>query len=1034
MAAPREVRTLIQRFQGNRAAYVSGPYNETQLRREFLDPLFIALGWDVANVSGAAEAYKDVVHEDAIKVSGATKAPDYCFRIGGTRKFFVEAKRPSVRIKDDASPAYQLRRYAWSAKLPLSILTTFAELSVYDCRVKPDKKDPASTARILYLTWEEYEPRWDELAGIFSKEAVYKGSFDRYAESTKKKRGTAEVDTAFLKEIEGWRDELARNIALRNPELSQRELNFAVQRTIDRIIFLRICEDRGIEEYGRLLALLNSQRVYPRLCQLFQQADERYNSGLFHFRPEKGRAEPPDELTLRLTIDDKVLKEIIRNLYYPDSPYEFSVLPVDILGQVYEQFLGKVIRLTPGHRAVVEDKPEVRKAGGIYYTPTYIVDYIVKNTVGELLKGKTPQEVGGLTQNWRPSKKLHPLRVLDPACGSGSFLLGAYQYLLDWYRDRYVEDGAEKHAKGRNPRLYRVGLPSPAAGRGFPRSPSPSGRGQGEGEWRLTTAERKRILLTHIYGVDIDPQAVEVTKLSLLLKVLEGETQETLDSFYRLFQERALPDLGNNIKCGNSLIGPDFYETAAAAGLDREELLQINPFDWHAEFPDVFPSPAAGRGARGEGSPLRGRGSSNSPSPLVGEGRGEGEPPSGFDAVIGNPPYVLIPHEAEKQYLKARYRLSAGKPDLYRFFIEQSLSLTRQGGRFGFIVPNTVLTIPAARPLRKYLLDEGGLAEIVVFWGSVFPGASVNSAIIVAAKGSAPQHVQIVRDTSPSPSRSSLGAALEMSSFIDSDVWRQDDEVRFNVASTAGVAELIRKVQEVSVPLGELADYTLGMQVYHNSLHSPQQIANRVFHSCTKKDDTYWPASSGRNVNRYYFHEDFKEYVSYGEWCYNKPDWRFCIGPRILVREIPSETLVCAVSTTTHIPSKAVIIVLPRAFNVDYLLGIMNSRLIGFYVRTVGQKGSQRLFPRISLSMIRQLPIRTIDFSDPADKARHDKMVNLVQTMLDLHKQLAAAKTEHEKTALQRQIAATDHHIDQLVYELYGLTEEEIRAVNGSAG
>ncbi|MFZ2348696.1 MAG: DNA methyltransferase, partial [Candidatus Bipolaricaulis anaerobius] len=597
MAAPREVRTLIQRFQGNRAAYVSGPYNETQLRREFLDPFFTALGWDVANVSGAAEAYKDVVHEDAIKIGGATKAPDYCFRIGGTRKFFVEAKRPSVRIKDDASPAYQLRRYAWSAKLPLSILTTFAEFSVYDCRVKPDKKDPASSARILYLTWEEYEPRWDELAGIFSKEAVYKGSFDRYAESTKKRRGTAEVDTAFLKEIEGWRDELARNIALRNPELSQRELNFAVQRTIDRLIFLRICEDRGIEEYGRLLALLNSQRVYPRLCEIFHRADERYNSGLFHFRPEKGRAEPPDELTLGLTIDDKVLKEIIRNLYYPDSPYEFSVLPVDILGQVYEQFLGKVIRLTPGHRAVVEDKPEVRKAGGIYYTPTYIVDYIVKNTVGELLKGKTPQEVGGLTQNWRPSKKLHPLRVLDPACGSGSFLLGAYQYLLDWYRDRYVEDGAEKHAKGRNPRLYRVGLPSPAAGRGFPRSPSPSGRGQGEGEWRLTTAERKRILLTHIYGVDIDPQAVEVTKLSLLLKVLEGETQETLDSFYRLFQERALPDLGNNIKCGNSLIGPDFYETAAAAGLDREELLQINPFDWHAEFPDVFPSPAAGRGA-----------------------------------------------------------------------------------------------------------------------------------------------------------------------------------------------------------------------------------------------------------------------------------------------------------------------------------------------------------------------------------------------------------------------------------------------------
>ena len=265
MAAPREVRTLIQRFQGNRAAYVSGPYNETQTRIEFVDPFFTALGWDVANVSGYAEAYKDVVHEDAIVIGGLTKAPDYSFRVGGARKFFVETKRPGVKIKDDAGPAFQLRRYAWSAKLPLSILTNFAELAVYDCRVKPERSDPASTARILYLACDEYDARWDELAGIFAKEAVLKGSFDRFAESTKAKRGTAEVDDAFLAEIEGWREELARNLALRNPGLTQRELNFAVQRTIDRIIFLRICEDRGIEPYGGLQALLNGPNVYPRL-------------------------------------------------------------------------------------------------------------------------------------------------------------------------------------------------------------------------------------------------------------------------------------------------------------------------------------------------------------------------------------------------------------------------------------------------------------------------------------------------------------------------------------------------------------------------------------------------------------------------------------------------------------------------------------------------------------------------------------------------------------------------------------------------
>lgn len=385
MAAPKEILQLVERFDRNRTAYTSGEYNETQLRREFLDPFFTALGWDVENKQGFAEAYKDVVHEDAIKIGTATKAPDYSFRIGGIRKFFVEAKKPFVSLKEDISPAFQLRRYAWSAKLPLSILADFEEFAVYDCRIKPHRADKSSNARIMYLCYTEYNEHWEEIGKIFSKEALLKGSFDKYSESKKAKRGTAEVDDAFLGEIEQWRKAIASNIALRNPKLTQRELNFSVQRTIDRMIFLRICEDRGIESYGALMSLLNGERVYRRLTELFRRADVKYNSGLFHFEREKNRPEPPDELTLELSIDDKPLKEIIKNLYYPESPYEFSVLPADILGQVYEQFLGKVIRLTAGHRAVVEDKPEVKKAGGVYYTPTYIVDYIVKNTVGRLL-------------------------------------------------------------------------------------------------------------------------------------------------------------------------------------------------------------------------------------------------------------------------------------------------------------------------------------------------------------------------------------------------------------------------------------------------------------------------------------------------------------------------------------------------------------------------------------------------------------------------------------------------------------------------
>jgi hypothetical protein len=581
-SAPQSVLALVERYSNNSDAYESPNYNETQARREFLDPFFKALGWDIDNQQGYAEAYKDVIHEDAIRVGEATKAPDYCFRIGGTRKFFLEAKRPAVDIKDDVNPAFQLRRYAWTTKLPLSILSNFRELAVYDCRVKPDQKDKASVARVLYITYTEYAKRWQDIESIFSRDAVLKGSFDKYAETNKAKRGTAEVDDEFLQTIEFWRKELAENLALRNKRLSQREINFAVQRIIDRIIFLRICEGRGIEDYGRLQKLAEGDHIYSRLGSLFQDADDRYNSGLFHFKAEKGRHEPPDELTLGLNLDDSLLRRILKGLYYPESPYVFSALPADMLGQVYEQFLGKVIRLTEGHHAKVEDKPEVKKAGGVYYTPTYVVEYIVANTIGNLVDGKTPKQVAKLT-------------ILDSSCGSGSFLLGAYEFLLKWHLDFYLNNDPSKWAKGRNPTLVQ------ATG----------------GSWKLTIAERKRILLDNIYGVDIDAQAVETTKLSLLLKVLEGETSQTIQP--ELVYQRALPDLGDNVKCGNSIIASDFYQQQQMGFFDDEERYRINVFDWDTEFPAIFKS-------------------------------------GGFDAVIGNPPWGALLTEPELEYLRQHNR------------------------------------------------------------------------------------------------------------------------------------------------------------------------------------------------------------------------------------------------------------------------------------------------------------------------------------------------------------------------------------------
>jgi hypothetical protein len=639
MPAPAAILDLVARFGEHIDAYKAGSYNETQLRRDFLDPFFKELGWDVDNTAGYAEAYRDVVHEDQVRVGGALKAPDYGFYIGGTLKFFLEAKKPSVRIKDDITPAYQVRRYGWNAGVPLSILSDFEEFAIYDTRIKAKSKDAASKARVFYCHYTEYAEKWDFIASVFARQSILKGGFDKFATTAKGKRGTSEVDADFLATIEGWRADLARNLALRNSALSQRELNFAVQRVIDRIIFLRICEDRGIEDYERLKKAAEGKGVYQSLVRLFQQADDRYNSGLFHFHAEKGRHEEHDSLTPRLVIDDDLLKDIIRHLYFPDSDYEFKYMPADILGQVYEQFLGKVIRLTDGHQAKVEDKPEVKKAGGVFYTPTYIVDYIVRQTVGQLIEGKTP-------------KQIEKVRVLDPACGSGSFLIGAYQYLLDWYHHYYTAHEPETHAKGKAPKLVT------AHG----------------GGWALTTTERKRILLAHIYGVDIDSQAVEVTKLSLLLKVLEGETAQTIQR--ELIQERVLPDLANNIKCGNSLIGSDFYAQPGLPEMDAAAHLRLNVFDWEGK-----------------------------------DGFREIMQDGGFDAVIGNPPY-------------SHYESFDGVADLYTYFMEQGVKLLRPGGLYSIIVSNSFLRTNFAAPLRRTLKKHATVRRIVDFGGlAVFASA-----------------------------------------------------------------------------------------------------------------------------------------------------------------------------------------------------------------------------------------------------------------------------------------------------------------------
>jgi hypothetical protein len=955
MGAPEEVVALVERFRRDHDVYRSHQYNETQLRREFIDPFFRALGWDVDNTAGYAPAYRDVIHEDAIKVAGiggGPKAPDYCFRIGGARKFFLEAKRPSVAVRTSDEAAFQLRRYAWSSKLALSVLTDFDGFAVYDCRVKPGKADKASSARISYLSYEHYVDEWDSIAGVFSREAVLKGSFDRYADGTRAKRGTAEVDAAFLLEIESWRDRLARNIALRNPDLTTRQLNYSVQATIDRIVFLRICEDRGIEEYGTLRAIAGTQATYGRLVELFKVADEKYNSGLFHFRREPGQPEEPDDLTLCLRVDDAVVHGIISELYYPDSPYEFSVLPADILGQVYEQFLGKVIRLTPAHRAVIEDKPEVKKAGGVYYTPTYIVDYIIEKTLGEQVQSKSLAKVSRLS-------------VLDPACGSGSFLVAAYEFLLAWHRDYYI-------AHDRRGSLKK-GLIYEAPG----------------GDWRLTPKEKKRILMRHIYGVDIDPQAVEVTKLSLLLKVIEGETQ------LGIFSERALPDLGNNIKCGNSLIATDIYASAQGSLFGDEERTRINPFDWKSEFTDVF---AGG----------------------------------GFDVVVGNPPYIFtrdLISNREREYFSATYGLSRDKHNTYLLFMELLLKIIAARGIGGYIVPNSWLTIESASLLRGAFVPRLEVVGDINY--QVFPKVGMEPSVFTVSGSPRSDPVQVWRAGSRQEFAQITPAGVERNRWAGS-------KRRIVFSEDSAWDRVVDAMREQTVTIGDVFDVRSGLQAYERGRGTPPQtaedVANHVFDRAEWEDEHSYRYLQGKDVARYHVRWSGM-WMQYGPWLSQPRELPIFARPRTLIREITSDLPHClhaAFEAETFLNNKSVLNVLHPADDHDELLilcGILNSTAASVFYKAAAVKGARTIFPKVVVNNLHEFP-----YPSRVPTAMRGELVGLVMQMMVGRADLMKTRTAYERSVLQRQLDATDRRVDDLVLGLFGLAGDEREAVRGAAG
>ena len=976
--AKEKIESLVIRFEEQFESYKNSDYNETLTRRDFIDPFFKALGWDIDNESGYAEAYREVIHEDKVKVSGSIKAPDYSFRlVGGKRLFFVEAKKPSISVKEDIQPAYQVRRYGWSAKLPISIITDFEEFSIYDCTKKPKPNDKPPVARIKYLSFRDYIKEFDFLWDTFSKEQVLKGSFDKFLQSDTHKKGTATVDKDFLESLDRWRTYLAISISWNNKTLDEEEINFVVQQTIDRIIFLRIAEDRGVEPYSTLHHATKLGNLYQNIFELFQKADQKYNSGLFNFKKDK--------ISQDVIIDNKVIKTIINELYYPECPYEFSVLSVEILGSAYEQFLGKVIRITPAHHAKIEEKPEVRKAGGVYYTPQYIVDYIVKNTVGKLIEGKTPKEIS-------------KIKILDPACGSGSFLIGAFQYLLDYHKDYYSENGKPSKGKKDNPL-------------------TPDGH--------LTTAEKKRILLNNIYGVDLDTNAVEVTKLSLLLKCLEGETEASIKQQMAIWNERVLPTLENNIKNGNSLIDTDFYDNQIDFGEERK----IKPFNWQKAFPEIFKN-------------------------------------EGFDIIIGNPPYVR--HELivdQKGYFLSHYKVFQPAGDLYSYFIEKSISLLKPSGFYGIIVANKWMRANYGEPLRRFLKDQK-ILEIVDFGDlQVFENATTYPCILITNNSTSIDDKFKV--TIPKTLNfSSLDEYVIQNSFLVSKIHLQNEG--WNLASETE-QNLVKKIKLAGTPLGEYLNHRIlyGIKTGYNDAFVIDEATKDYFIQENKEySHILKPFLGGRDIKRYQplssnkylilFPKGFTNKhrpISQSPWkwlqeeypiiakhlepfqskCEKRSDkgdywWelRACDyyddfeSPKIILPDIAIKMQATYDLVGFYCVNTAYIIPTEEKF----LLAILNSKLIHYYYSKISSsiRGGYLRFIR---QYLEEIPIKE-------NCKNKSEIKEIIEKIIGLNNELSIIKLSATQSHIESKIAFFEDKLDSILYSEYGLTSEEIQIIENS--
>ncbi len=862
----------IDEFEKNKTILTKKGHGETNIRSNYIDIMFKALGWDM-------KSHYEVVREFSQRdksTDGGTKKVDYAFKINGKLKFFIEAKEASVDLEKDKSSIYQAKRYAYSSngKAPIVILTDFEEFRVFNVIKAPlmDNTD-RELLKSHTMRYSDYLEKWDLLWDTFSREAVENGSLDKLRGKIDKNTKTMDVD--FLEQITSWRELLAKNIAIRNENLNVDEINEAVQRILDRLVFIRNLEDREIEPENTLLdKTKKSENIYKSLIPIFNSLNTTYNGLLFkkHFSEE-------------IDVDDKTIHDIIRLMNYPVSPFQFDVIEPEILGRIYEKFLGSKIRLTDSHRAKIEEKIEVRKAGGVYYTPEYIVEYIVKNTVGTKIESLTPEEIKNI-------------KILDPACGSGSFLIGAYAYLLDYHQKWYADNQKDKSYQSD---WYKTK----------------------DGEIKVSLDKRGDILRNNIFGVDIDKEATEVAIMSLYLKMLDDGFDLGQKDLY-FSKGSVLPDMIENIKCGNSLIEDDFYN--GKSKFTQEEKNKINAFNYKDQFKKIFSN-------------------------------------KGFDCVIGNPPWVFTKYvdwgEPSKAYIEEKYlnvsdsisigkARQAGKINLYSIFILRSLQLLKPNGLFSFIIPNTILRTTTYDIIRKQILLSSQVNHIIDLKSGVFEGVTA-STIILNLKNNEPDdghYIEVIDQPQNSHVINNNPTKILQKKILTNVSYA------FNIFVEETEDTILSKYMVNSISLGDIVNVYNGIATGPNKVGLHDSCVNS---KCKK-------ILLGRDIKNYY-HEWNNNWIEYDpKILHRSRNENIFLADEKLIMQRIGGILITSYDNEQYYTFNSVnnLLLKNTDYSLKYILALLNSKAMRYYyIKNYTNKSN--LTVNISKTYLDKLPIPKID-------------------------------------------------------------------------